>query len=72
MKNIKSSIHNIIISNITFNLVLINLFMFINLSSLLAVPPVPPGVPLDGGVSLLAAVAIAYGVKTMSKEKETF
>jgi len=70
MKNIKSSIRNIRIGNIIFNLILINLFMFIDISSLLAGPPGPPGVPLDGGVSLLAAAAIAYGAKTMIKEKE--
>jgi hypothetical protein len=26
-------------------------------------PPPPPSVPIDGGVSLLAAAGVAYGVK---------
>lgn len=71
MKAIKSIINHRWTSNIIFNLVLINLFMFVDLSPLLAGPPAPPGVPLDGGASLLAAAAIAYGAKTMTGKEES-
>lgn len=70
MKNIKSNKHNIKIGNIIFNLILINLFMFIGLTPLFAGPPGPPGVPLDGGISLLAAAAIIYGTKSLKDEKK--
>ena len=46
------------------------LLIFLNISILSAqdVPPPPndgnePGVPIDGGASLLAAAGVAYGVK---------
>lgn len=36
----------------------------------IAGPPPPPGVPIDGGVSILAAAAIGYGAYKMRKRKE--
>ncbi len=35
-------------------------------------PPVDPGadVPFDGGVSILIATAVGYGITKMKKEKE--
>lgn len=33
-------------------------------------PPPPPMVPIDGGVSLLAAAGVAYGIKKYSDRKK--
>lgn len=32
-------------------------------------PPVPPGLPIDGGLFTLAAVAFGYGVSKIKKNK---
>ena len=37
---------------------------------LLAAPPPPPGVPLDGGISFLIIAAVGYGASKMTKDSE--
>lgn len=50
------------------------LFLLVNIPSIAQDPGPDPGgdpdVPIDGGIALLAAAGIAYGVKTLRKNKE--
>ncbi len=34
-------------------------------------PPPPPGVPIDGGLSLLAAAGVGYGIKKYRDHKRS-
>ncbi|MDP2068636.1 MAG: hypothetical protein Q8K04_06685 [Lutibacter sp.] len=33
-------------------------------------PPPPPGTPIDGGLSLLLASGVAYGIYALKRKKE--
>ena len=48
------------------------IFLFLLPNTLLAQgPPPPPGVPIDGGVSLLVAAAVGYGVVKMRQKNQS-
>ncbi|BDS09470.1 PID-CTERM protein-sorting domain-containing protein [Aureispira anguillae] len=70
MKTIRTIIKSNWINNVC-KLVLVGGFILSSYTPVLAGPPGPPGVPLDGGASFLIAAAVGYGMKTMAgKEKE--
>ena len=72
MKDMKNTNKNIIIIAVIFALV----FMPFAAQVLMAQtppagpPPAPPGVPIDGGITLLLAGLGAYGAKKLFKKEE--
>jgi len=56
------------LSNRVFKTTLIIAFLFNFNPLLIAGPPQPGGVPLDGGVSFLIIAAVGYGAKKMMDE----
>jgi hypothetical protein len=50
-------------------LLALGLVIFIN-NIAYAGPPAPPGVPIDGGISVLIALSVGYGAKQILQKED--
>jgi len=48
-------------------LLMLSLMLVASYANAQGFPPPPPGLPIDGGLAILALSAVAYGVKKLKK-----